>query len=154
MGRKPKIVDDTPSLSDLSNKDVLIDGNFYKGNENLLRGNAQIKWTPEMIEEIKTCAKKILHFAEEYFYIITESGKEKIKLYKYQKQLLKAFVNNRFNVVLSSRQSGKTTTITIYALWMVCFQDDKRITIVANKEDTAKKFLHVSKCLLKNFPYG
>ena len=80
MGRKPKIVDDTPSLSDLSNEDVLIDGNFYKGNENLLRGNAQIKWTPEMIEDIKTCAKKVLHFAEDYFYIITEEGKQKIKL--------------------------------------------------------------------------
>lgn len=107
MGRKPKIVDNTPSLANLNTEDVLIDGNFYKGNENLLRGNAQIKWTPEMIEEIKLCAKKVLHFAEEYFYIVTEDGKEKIGLYKYQKQLLKAFVNNRFNVVLSSRQSGK-----------------------------------------------
>jgi hypothetical protein len=152
MGRKPKIVDDTPSLSDLSNEDVLIDGNFYKGNENLLRGNAQIKWTPEMIEEIKTCAKKVLHFAEDYFYIITEEGKQKIKLYKYQKQLLKAFVNNRFNVVLSSRQSGKTTTITIYALWMVCFQDDKRITIVANKEDTAKEIFARIKMSFEELP--
>lgn len=152
MGRKPKIVDDTPSLSDLSNEDVLIDGNFYKGNENLLRGNAQIKWTPEMIEDIKTCAKKVLHFAEDYFYIITEEGKQKIKLYKYQKQLLKAFVNNRFNVVLSSRQSGKTTTITIYALWMVCFQDDKRITIVANKEDTAKEIFARIKMSFEELP--
>jgi len=138
MGRKKKIEEIT-TLDNLNTEDILAEGSFYKGNENLLRGNAQIKWTPDMIEEIKVCAKKVLHFAEKYFYIITEDGKEKIGLYKYQKQLLKAFVNNRFNVVLSSRQSGKTTTITIYALWMVCFQSEKRITIVANKEDTAKE---------------
>jgi hypothetical protein len=152
MGRKPKIEQNSSSLSELSNEDILIDGNFYKGNENLLRGKAQIKWTPEMIEEIKLCAKKVLHFAEEYFYIITEDGKEKITLYKYQKQLLKAFVNNRFNVVLSSRQSGKTTTITIYALWMVCFQEDKRITIVANKEDTAKEIFSRIKMSFEELP--
>jgi len=35
--------------------------------------------------------------------------------------------------------SHNTTTITIYALWIVCFQADKRITIVANKESTAKE---------------
>jgi hypothetical protein len=152
MGRKKKIEDNISSLSELNNEDILVDGNFYKGNENLLRGNAQIKWSPEMIEEIKLCAKKVLHFAEQYFYIVTEEGKQKIALYKYQKNLLKAFVNNRFNVVLSSRQSGKTTTITIYALWMVCFQSDKRITIVANKEDTAKEIFARIKMSFEELP--
>ena len=151
MPRKKK-TEEISSLDNLNTEDILIDGNFYKGNENLLRGKAQIKWTPEMIEEIKLCAKKVLHFAEEYFYIITEEGKEKITLYKYQKQLLKAFNNNRFNVVLSSRQSGKTTTITIYALWMVCFQGDKRVTIVANKESTAKEIYARIKMSFEELP--
>jgi hypothetical protein len=151
MPRKKK-TEEISSLDNLNTEDILIDGNFYKGNENLLRGKAQIKWTPEMIEEIKLCAKKVLHFAEEYFYIITEEGKEKISLYKYQKQLLKAFNNNRFNVVLSSRQSGKTTTITIYALWMVCFQEDKRVTIVANKESTAKEIYARIKMSFEELP--
>jgi hypothetical protein len=139
MGRKKKEVDEISELEMLNSEDILVDGEFYKGNDNLLRNNANMKWTPEMREELKLCIKSILHFAENYFYIVTEDGKEKIKLYKYQKNLLKAFKNNRFNVVLSSRQSGKTTTITIYALWLVCFQTDKRVTIVANKESTAKE---------------
>jgi hypothetical protein len=33
--------------------------------------------------------------------------------------------------------SHNTTLLTIYSLWMACFQSDKRILIVANKEDTA-----------------
>jgi hypothetical protein len=153
MGRKKKIENVSSfSLSDIQNEDILVDGSYYKGNENLLRDDAQIKWSPEMVEELKTCSKKINHFAENYFYIVTEDGKQKIKLYKYQKNLLKAFTGNRFNVVLSSRQSGKTTTITIYALWMVCFQSDKRITIVANKEDTAKEIFARIKMSFEQLP--
>ena len=41
------------------------------------------------------------------------------------------------NITLASRQVGKTTMMTIYALWIACFQDDQRILIVANKEQTA-----------------
>ena len=153
MARKKKIHETSDELEDLSPEDVLVDGSFYKGNENLLRGNTQFKWTPSMMEELKLCNKSILHFAEQYFYITTlDDGKKKIQLYKYQKNLLKAFKNNRFNIVLSSRQSGKTTTITIYALWIVCFQSDKRITIVANKESTAKEIFSRIKMAFEQLP--
>jgi len=149
MGRPKKVND----LSTLQAEDVMVDASFYKGNENLLRGNSQFKWTDEMIDELKLCNKSILHFAENYFYITTlDEGKKKIELYKYQKRLLKAFKSNRFNVVLSSRQSGKTTTITIYALWIVCFQSDKRITIVANKESTAKEIFARIKMAFEQLP--
>jgi hypothetical protein len=140
MGRKKKEENNRIDFSKIDEKDIVVDASYYKGNENLLKNEAQIKWTPELIEEFEKCAKNILHFAENYFFINTiDDGKKKIELYKYQKKLLRAFRDNRFNIILSSRQSGKTTTITIYALWMVCFQADKRITIVANKESTAKE---------------
>lgn len=153
MGRKKKTDTSKVELENLSAEDILVDGSYYKGNENLLRGNAQFKWTPEMMDELKLCNKSILHFAENYFHITTlDDGKKKIQLYKYQKTLLKAFKNNRFNIVLSSRQSGKTTTITIYALWIVCFQADKRITIVANKESTAKEIFSRIKMAFEQLP--
>ena len=153
MGRKKKEISDVDELEQIDLEDVTVDALFYKGNENLLRGNSQFKWTDKMISELKLCNKSILHFAENYFYITTlDEGKKKIELYKYQKRLLKAFKNNRFNVVLSSRQSGKTTTITIYALWIVCFQSDKRITIVANKESTAKEIFARIKMAFEQLP--
>jgi hypothetical protein len=141
-------------IDDINIDDILVsNGKFYQGNENILRSNdAVFKWSPEMQDEIKLCAKSVLHFAESHFYIITEEGKKKIELYKYQKTLLKAFKSNRFNVILSSRQSGKTTTITIYALWLVCFQADKRITIVANKESTAKEIFARIKMAYEQLP--
>jgi len=148
MPRKPK----NENIEEYDNEDILVDGKFYQGNENILRKDATFKWTDEMMDEVKLCAKSILHFAEKHFYIITEDGKRRIELYKYQKKLLKAFKANRFNVVLSSRQSGKTTTITIYALWMVCFQSDKRVTIVANKESTAKEIFTRIKMAYEQLP--
>lgn len=152
MGRKKK-EDIENNLNEIPIEDIMVDASFYKGNENLLRGNSQFKWTDKMIDELKLCNKSILHFAENYFFITTlDEGKKKIELYKYQKKLLKAFKNNRFNVVLSSRQSGKTTTITIYALWIVCFQSDKRITIVANKESTAKEIFARIKMAFEQLP--
>lgn len=133
--------------------DILVDAAFYKGNENLLRGNATLKWTKEMEEDLRLCRKSILHFAENHFYILTlDEGRRKIELYKYQKRLLKSYKSNRFNVVLSSRQSGKTTTITIYALWLTCFFDDKRITIVANKADTAEEIFARIKMAFEELP--
>ena len=47
--------------------------------------------------------------------------------------------DNRFFILLASRQIGKTTMMTIYTLWHACFNNDQRILIVANKEGTAKE---------------
>jgi len=134
--------------------DILVDGQYYQGNENILRNkNATFKWTEERLSDFKLCVKSILHFAENHFHIVSlDRGKEKIQLYKFQKRLLKSFKSNRFNVVLSSRQSGKTTTITIYALWLACFKSDKRITIVANKESTAKEIYARIKMAYEQLP--
>ena len=37
----------------------MVDASYYKGNENLLKAEAQIKWTPELIDEFEKCAKNI-----------------------------------------------------------------------------------------------
>ena len=68
-------------VKEVDNEDILVEGSFYNGNENLLRGNASLKWTDAMLEDLKLCRKSILHFAENHFYIITlDEGKTKIEL--------------------------------------------------------------------------
>lgn len=112
---------------------------YYLGNEKLPTADTLHEYTPEMINEIKKCKKNILHFAENHFFIINlDRGKEKICLYPCQKRVLRSLRDNRFVILLSSRQSGKTTQMTIYCLWNACFNEDQRILIVANKEQTAK----------------
>jgi phage terminase large subunit-like protein len=47
--------------------------------------------------------------------------------------------DNRFSIMLFSRQTGKSTLATIFMLWIAIFQEDQRILLVANKESTAKE---------------
>jgi hypothetical protein len=113
---------------------------FYLGNESLPTPDALFDYesNPEWIADIEKCKKNILYFAENFFYITNlDEGKIKIKLHLFQKRILRSLRDNRFVCLLSSRQSGKTTLFTIYALWLVCFQPDQRVLIVANKESTA-----------------
>ena len=112
------------------------DSQFYRGDKNVPKEDAQFEWTPKMVKELKKCKENITHFAEDHFYIVNlDLGKIKIELYKAQKRALKSLADNRFVCVLASRQCGKTTISTIYALWNTCFFDDQRVIIVANKID-------------------
>jgi len=113
---------------------------FYLGNKNLPSPETTFNYAdhPEWVADLVKCKKNILYFAENFFYIVNlERGREKIKLHNYQKRILRSLRDNRFVVFLSSRQSGKTTLMTIYALWIASFFEDQRILIVANKEQTA-----------------
>lgn len=125
---------------------------FYKGNENLPGKSSTFEWTEERKAELKLCMKSILHFAEEYFHIITEAGKQKIELFKFQKNILKMLKANRFSAILSARQMGKSTVVSIYSLWVACFQDDKNIVIIANKEATAAELFERVKMAYEQLP--
>jgi len=125
----------------------------YLGNPNLPTSQAEFEYTPEMIKEMDKCKNNILHFAENYFYIINlDVGRIKIKLHPYQKRILRSLRDNRFVCLLSSRQAGKTTVMTIYCLWLACFQNDQRVLLVANKEETAKEIFARVRLAYENLP--
>jgi len=113
---------------------------FYLGNENLPTSDAVFDYSehPEWVEDIAKSRKNILYFAENFFFITNlDEGKMKIRLHGYQKRILRSLRDNRFVCLLASRQVGKTTLMTIYALWIAFFFEDQRILVVANKEQTA-----------------
>ena len=85
---------------------------YYLGNTNLPTAQTEYDYTPQMIKEIAKCKKNILHFASNYFYIVNvDEGRQKIKLHKFQKRILKALMENRFNILLASRQIGKALAL-------------------------------------------
>ena len=87
----------------------------FRGNPNLKRVGQPIDFTPEMVSEYIKCAQDPVYFGEKYFTIVTEDGRETISMYDYQKELLKSCVDHRHTVAEMARQSGKSTTITIFA---------------------------------------
>lgn len=111
---------------------------YYLGNTNLPTDQAKFEYTPEMVTHLKKAKRNLLYFAEQFFYIVNlDTGRQTITLHKCQKRALRNMRDNRFVIMLASRQCGKTTMMTIYALWNACFNKDQRVLIVANKEGTA-----------------
>lgn len=126
---------------------------LYMGNENLPSSKATFEYTPEQIKEIQKCTKNITHFAETHFFITTlDDGKQKISLYRPQKRIIKNLGKYNRVCVLASRQTGKTTIMSIYALWLTCFQGDKTVMIVANKESTAISILRRIRMAYEQLP--
>lgn len=110
----------------------------YMNNPNLPSKGAEYEYTPEMLKEIEKCKDSLLHFAENYFYILNlDEGRQKIKLYPAQKRILRGLRDNRFFCLTASRQIGKSTIATIFILWLANFFPDQKILLVANKESTA-----------------
>jgi hypothetical protein len=78
-----------------------------KYSEGIKRPGTQTEYTPEMILELNKCSEDIWNFLPYIKIIHPDRGIIKFEPYDFQKQILKNFQNNRFNVVLASRQSGK-----------------------------------------------
>jgi len=80
---------------------------FYEGKQFLRKGNIVFEYTDEEIQELARCASDIIYFAEKYAVVMTDDGVMRVKLREYQKRMLRNFQNERFNIVLASRQMGK-----------------------------------------------
>jgi hypothetical protein len=114
----------------------------YKGNINLKRSNQAIEWTPDLVQEYIKCSQDPVYFTETYMKIISiNEGLINFKLYDYQKSMLRSFAANRFNIITTARQAGKSTTTCAFILWYIIFHQDKTVALLANKGDTAREIL-------------
>jgi hypothetical protein len=128
----------------------------YNGNILLKRENQDIEWTPDLVSEWVKCSKDPIYFIENYMKIITlNHGLQLFKPYPYQRKMIKSFVDNRYSIVTTARQAGKSTTTVGFILWFILFQEDKTVALLANKGETAREILgrvqlayqHLPKCL-------
>ena len=131
----------------------------YMGNPNLRRQQSTREYTPAELAEVLKCASDIEYFAENYVTIITlDKGKTIINLYDYQREMLNIMLhgdpaNNKYNtIVLSPRQSGKTTVVGVYASHYCIFNKDKTIAILANKLQGAVELIDRIKMIIEGLP--
>lgn len=125
----------------------------YDDKGAIKRPNEVTAFDKAMMMNYAACAKSVKYFAENYYYIVNPvTGSQLIPLRDYQIQMIEAFQNNRFNIICSARQVGKTTCSAIYLLWFACFNKDKTIAILGNKADTAKSILSEVKYAYERLP--
>ena len=126
----------------------------YLGNPRILRADRPLSYTAEEVEEYARCAGDPLYFIDRYVKIVhPDRGLVEFHPYDYQHELVRTFEENRFVVVLSSRQSGKTIIAVGYLLWVALFRPDHNIAILANKGMTARDILARIVLSLENIPF-
>ena len=114
----------------------------YQKNPNLKKAYQNIDWTEENIKEFVKCSKDPIYFIGKYVKIINlDLGLTNFDLYPYQKTMAKMICDNRFNIIKTCRQAGKTTTSAAVILWHLIFQEEYTIAILANKLTTAREIL-------------
>ena len=79
-------------------------------------------------------------------------GKQKIKLYKKQADLISGMCGRQRLICLAARQCGKSTAYTVFALWYCLTNQDKSVLICANKFKTAKDILSRIKLAYEELP--
>lgn len=106
------------------------------------------------IQTIAKSKRDIAWWAEQFFHIITlDKGLTKIQLYPKQREMLQFIADNSRIITLASRQTGKTTTYTIFCLWYATLFQDKKIMICANKLATAIEIMDRIRKAYENLPY-
>jgi hypothetical protein len=127
---------------------------WLKSEVGLRRAGVTFKMTPSEQQEYVRCALDVHYFTEQYCKVKTEDGSiGNIRLRDYQKDMMDNFVNNRFNILMASRQVGKTISSSIFMLHTILFNNDKNVMIVANKGDTAVEIVDKMKSIYTLLPF-
>lgn len=139
---------------------------FYHGNIHLRDAGVIFKYTDEEREELKKCADDPIYFISSYCKFVNDKGRTTVKLRDYQEDIITMLGSevydpeidemkpkNKHNILLQSRQSGKTTTVSAYFTWYLCFHTDRNLAIVANKGATATGIIKLVKEMYEGLPY-
>ena len=130
---------------------------FKDNDQNLKRDKLPFEYTPEEWEELKKCKLDILYFASEYCSIQTNNGIMRVKkaggLRDFQEEILSSFKDNNYNILMASRQTGKSVTSAIFILWYLIFHAEKTALIVADNYTTTRELLDKFRIILDNLPF-
>ena len=133
---------------------VLHKNEGYLGNTLVKRAGVETKYTDDELQEYIKCSSNPVHFIESYCSIISlDEGLVKFKLRGYQQNLIEHYDDNRFNVVLASRQSGKSITSCAYLLWYLLFNPEVTVAVLANKGVIAREMIARIVTMLESVPF-
>ena len=113
----------------------------------------QVLTKKEIMREIVKSGRDPDYFITNYAKITHPlRGLIPFRTYPFQKDALKNFEQNRFNVVLKARQLGLSTVTAAYIVWLMLFHKEKNVLVLATKFGTAANLVKKVKSILKNCP--
>lgn len=107
----------------------------------------------QMKQQYKKCAMDPLYFLKTYTYVQHPTrGKVQFKLYPFQQTTILEFIKHSWNIIVKSRQLGISTVCAGYALWLMTFNKDKSVLVIANKQDVAKNLIRKVRLMYTHLP--
>ena len=93
-------------------------------------------------QEYTKCASDPVYFMKKYCQIQHPTrGRIPFKLYPFQEKSLEDLSDHDYNIILKSRQLGISTLSAGYSLWLMLFQEDKNVLVIATKQEVAKNLV-------------
>jgi hypothetical protein len=103
--------------------------------------------------EIEKCKKDPIYFLRTYCIIQHPiKGKIPFNLYPFQEDTLKQLTDNRFNIILKSRQLGISTLTAGYTLWYMMWHQDKNILIFSINQRVSVNLLKKIQIMYNGIP--
>jgi hypothetical protein len=128
---------------------------WFKNNPGVRRPGLKFAMTQDELNEYLKCKLSVYYFAEHFCKIKLEDGSiGSMKLRDYQKEIIKLYTENRYSILMASRQSGKCSEyqsfitlkdengfifkISIGELYYKAIKKYRKLTIIEN----CKMFLY------------
>ena len=104
-------------------------------------------------EEFVKCAQDPVYFMKKFYMIQhPQRGRQLFDLYPFQEKVLRLFQKYPDSIINKSRQLGISTLVSAYSLWLMLFNKDKNVLVIATKQDTAKNMVTKVRFAYDNLP--
>ena len=139
---------------------------FHQRDPELKADNILFQLTHEEEQEFIKCSQDIEYFVEKYCRFLTDYGRQTVTLRDFQRDILntvgeEVWINDledfgpkvRNYILMASRQTGKTTTISAFFAWYLCFHTDRNLLILANKQATTTEIVAKVVDVFRGLPF-
>jgi hypothetical protein len=107
----------------------------------------------ELLSEFKRCKEDPIYFVSNYIKVTHPvRGLVKFNLYGFQKRIMGALENHRFNILRKFRQAGCTTIASAYSLWTILFHKHKSVVILSKGDAESTEVLDRIKLMYEELP--
>jgi hypothetical protein len=104
-------------------------------------------------QELIKCKQDPVYFMKKYYTIQHPTrGRMMFNLYPFQEKILKLLQKHDYSIINKSRQLGLSTLTSAFSLWMMLFERDKNILVLATTQATAKNMVTKVRFAYDNLP--
>lgn len=104
-------------------------------------------------QELIRCKQDPVYFMKKYYTIQHPTkGRMTFNLYPFQEKVLKLLQRHDYSIINKSRQLGISTLTSAFSLWMMLFEQDKNILVLATTQATAKNMVTKVRFAYDNLP--